>query len=163
MISTSLTVYAAAAATRRNLPWTTHTIDDPAPATTAEPPSAQNGWNTTVFKFDAKKIPDIRVIEAPSAGNSWNQLVLQNGKPIAVAHVAERLDIIDLEVQRARTILTGAALVAMLAVVIASIFIAGSALDPIKRLTAAMEDIGSERLERRLARRRLDPGPPREC
>jgi hypothetical protein len=38
-----------------------------------------------VFKYDAKKIPDIRVIEAPNASNSWNQLVLQNGKrPISV-------------------------------------------------------------------------------
>ena len=55
-------------------------VRDPKRATTAEPPSAQNGWNTTVFKYDAKKIPDIRVIEAPSASNSWNQLVLQNGK-----------------------------------------------------------------------------------
>ncbi len=85
-----------------------------------------------------------------------DRTVRQNGKPIAVAHVAERLDIIDLEVQRARTILTGAALVAMLAVVIASIFIAGSAIDPIKRLTAAMEEIGSERLERRLRWHRTD-------
>jgi hypothetical protein len=60
-------------------------VRDPNRATTAEPPSAQNGWNTTVFKYDAKKIPDIRVIEAPNAGNSWNQLVLQNGKrPISV-------------------------------------------------------------------------------
>jgi hypothetical protein len=60
-------------------------VRDPNRATTAEPPSAQNGWNTTVFKYDAKKIPDIRVIEAPGAGNSWNQLVLQNGKrPISV-------------------------------------------------------------------------------
>jgi hypothetical protein len=60
-------------------------VRDPNRATTAEPPSAQNGWNTMVFKYDAKKIPDIRVIEAPNASNSWNQLVLQNGKrPISV-------------------------------------------------------------------------------
>jgi len=85
-----------------------------------------------------------------------DRIVYQNGKPIAVAHVAERLDIIDLEVRRARTILTGAAIAAMLAVVVASIFISGSAIDPIKRLTAAMEDIGSERLERRLRWRRTD-------
>ena len=85
-----------------------------------------------------------------------DRIVKQNGKAIAVAHVAERLDIIDLEVQRARTILVAAALVAMLAVIIASIFISGSAIDPIKRLTAAMEEIGSERLDRRLRWRRSD-------
>jgi signal transduction histidine kinase len=85
-----------------------------------------------------------------------DRVVQQNGKSIAVAHVAERLDIIDLEVQRARTILIGAALVAMLAVILASISISGSAIDPIKRLTAAMEEIGSEQLDRRLRWRRND-------
>ncbi len=82
--------------------------------------------------------------------------ITENGKPIAVAHVAQRLDIVDLEVRRARTILSAAAVVAMLAVVVASIFISGSAIDPIKRLTAAMEEIGSERLDRRLRWRRTD-------
>ena len=60
-------------------------VRDPNRATTAEPPGAQNGWNTTVFKYDPKRIPDIRILEAPTAANSWNQLVLQNGKrPISV-------------------------------------------------------------------------------
>ena len=79
-----------------------------------------------------------------------DRVLRQNGKPIAVAHVAERLDIIDREVARARIILTAAAAAATLGVIIASIFIAGGAIDPIKRLTAAMEQIGSERLDRRL-------------
>jgi hypothetical protein len=60
-------------------------VRDPKRATTAEPPGAQNGWNTTVFKYDPKRIPDIRIVQAPAASNSWNQLTLQNGKrPISV-------------------------------------------------------------------------------
>jgi hypothetical protein len=51
----------------------------------AEPPSAENGWNTIVYKYDPKTAPDVHVIQPPSAANSWNQLVVQNGKkPISV-------------------------------------------------------------------------------
>ena len=85
-----------------------------------------------------------------------DRILRQNGKPIAVAHVAERLDIIDREVARAQTILTLAAIAATLGVVIASIFISAGAIDPIKRLTAAMEQIGSQHLDRRLRWRRSD-------
>jgi two-component system OmpR family sensor kinase len=85
-----------------------------------------------------------------------DRVVRQNGKPLAIVHVGERLDIIDREVTRARTILGVAAIVAMLAVVIVSIFISGSAIDPIVRLTAEMEQIGSERLDRRLRWKRGD-------
>jgi len=60
-------------------------VSDPKHSTNAEPPSGRNGWNTVVFKYDAKRIPDIRILEAPSSSNSWNQLVLQNGKrPVSV-------------------------------------------------------------------------------
>jgi signal transduction histidine kinase len=85
-----------------------------------------------------------------------DRVLRQNGKPIAVAHIAERLDIIDREVTRARTILAVSALAAILGVIIASIFIAAGAIDPIKRLTAAMEQIGSEHLDRRLRWQRSD-------
>jgi signal transduction histidine kinase len=44
----------------------------------------------------------------------------------------------------------------MIAIVIASYFIASSAIDPIKRLTAAVAEIGSERLDRRLRWHRRD-------
>jgi signal transduction histidine kinase len=79
-----------------------------------------------------------------------SRIMHQGGRALAVVHVGERLDIIDREVARARTILSIAATIAMLAVIIVSIFISGSAIDPIKRLTAEMEQIGSERLDRRL-------------
>jgi signal transduction histidine kinase len=80
----------------------------------------------------------------------------QKGKPLVVAHIAERLDIVDRETKRAVTILSIVALVACLAVIVASIFIARSATDPIVRLTTAMETIGSEQLDRRLRWRRSD-------
>lgn len=80
----------------------------------------------------------------------------RSGKPIVIAHIAERLDIIERETRRAVTILTWAAVVACIAVVIASLFIARSLVDPIVRLTGAMEEIGSEKLDRRLRWRRGD-------
>jgi signal transduction histidine kinase len=78
------------------------------------------------------------------------------GKTIVIAHVAQRLDIIDRETRRAQTILIYAAIVACLAVVVASLFIARSLVDPIVRLTGAMEEIGSEKLDRRLRWKRGD-------
>ncbi len=80
----------------------------------------------------------------------------RNGKPIVIAHIAQRLDIVDRETRRAQTILLYAAIVACLAVVVASLFIARSLVDPIVRLTGAMEEIGSEKLDRRLRWRRGD-------
>ena len=85
-----------------------------------------------------------------------DRVLSQKGKPLVVAHVAVRLDIIDRETQRARIILVFAAVVACLAVIVASFFIARSATDPIVRLTTAMAEIGSDRLDRRLRWRRSD-------
>ena len=86
----------------------------------------------------------------------FDRLLSRNGKPIVVAHVAQRLDIIDRETRRAQTILIYAAIVACLGVVIVSLFIARSLVDPIVRLTGAMEEIGSEQLDRRLHWKRGD-------
>ena len=80
----------------------------------------------------------------------------QKGKPLVIAHVAERLDIVDRETNRARTILVFAAIVACLAVIVASAFIARSLTDPIVRLTSAIGEIGSQQLDRRLRWRRSD-------
>jgi signal transduction histidine kinase len=80
----------------------------------------------------------------------------RDGKPIVVAHIAQRLDIVDRETRRAQTILIYAAIIACIAVVIASLFIARSLVDPIVRLTGAMEEIGSEKLDRRLRWKRGD-------
>jgi signal transduction histidine kinase len=80
----------------------------------------------------------------------------RNGKPIVIAHIAQRLDIVDRETRRAQTILIYAAIVACIAVVLASLFIARTLVDPIARLTAAMDEIGSEQLDRRLHWKRSD-------
>ena len=80
----------------------------------------------------------------------------RDGKPIVIAHIAERLDIVDRETRRAQTILILAAIVACIAVVVASLFIARSLVDPIVRLTEAMDEIGSEKLDRRLRWKRAD-------
>jgi two-component system OmpR family sensor kinase len=85
-----------------------------------------------------------------------DRVLSRGGKAIVVAHVAQRLDIIDAETQRAQTILFWAAVLACIAVVIASLFIARSLLDPVVRLTHAMEEIGSEQLDRRLRWKRGD-------
>jgi two-component system, OmpR family, sensor kinase len=77
-------------------------------------------------------------------------------RPLAVAYVAQRLDIVDDLVARARTILLGVTIAAMIAIGAASYFIAGSAIDPIERLTAAVAEMGSERLGRRLRWKRRD-------
>ena len=85
-----------------------------------------------------------------------DRLFSRNGKPVVIAHIAERLDIVDEVTRRAQTILIYAAIVACIAVVIASLFIARSLVDPVVRLTGAMEEIGSERLDRRLHWKRRD-------
>jgi two-component system, OmpR family, sensor kinase len=83
-------------------------------------------------------------------------LVDTENRPLAIAYVAQRLEIVDDLVARARTILLGVTLTAMIAIGAASYFIAGLAIDPIERLTAAVAEIGSERLGRRLRWKRRD-------
>ncbi|HEV2740175.1 MAG TPA: HAMP domain-containing sensor histidine kinase [Candidatus Elarobacter sp.] len=77
-------------------------------------------------------------------------------RPIAIAHVAERLDIVAQLIARARTVLLLVTIAAMIVIVIASYFIAASAIDPIERLTRTVAEIGSERLDRRLRWKRRD-------
>jgi signal transduction histidine kinase len=86
----------------------------------------------------------------------FDRRLSRDGKTIVIAHVAQRLDIIDRETDRAEAILIWAAIVACIAVVIASYFIARSLVDPIARLTGAMEEIGSDQLDRRLRWKRRD-------
>ena len=97
------------------------------------------------------------------AGNRPGTMLVLNrvlvdaaGGPIAIAHVGERLDIVDELIARARTILLETTLLAMVVIVVASYFIARSAIDPIERLTSEVSAIGSERLDRRLRWQRRD-------
>jgi two-component system OmpR family sensor kinase len=77
-------------------------------------------------------------------------------RPIAIIHVGERLDIVDQLIARTQSILVGITIAAMIVIVVASYFIAASAIDPIERLTSAVAQIGSERLDRRLRWARQD-------
>jgi signal transduction histidine kinase len=79
-----------------------------------------------------------------------------DGRAIAVAHVGARLDNVDALTARARTILLGVTLGAMLVILITSFFIAATAIDPIQKLTAAIAEIGSDRLDLRLRWSRRD-------
>ncbi len=77
-------------------------------------------------------------------------------RPLAVAHVAQRLDNVDALTARARTILLFVTLGAILAIILASFAIASLAINPIVRLTGAIAEIGSDRLDLRLRWKRRD-------
>lgn len=80
----------------------------------------------------------------------FDRVLRRGGIPIAVVHVAERLDVIESETRRARAILAFVTVAALVVVVAASAFIARGAVDPIVRLTAEIARIGSAHLDRRL-------------
>lgn len=79
-----------------------------------------------------------------------DRLISSDKEPIAIAHVAERLDDVQQLVRKARQILFVVTLLGTIVVVAASFVIASTAIDPIQRLTAAMAEIGSDRLDRRI-------------
>ncbi len=113
--------------------------------------------------FEPPSGKDRAYAEVPVGGDRPGRMLVLNrvlidsdGRPIAVAHVAERLDIVDGLIARARTILLLVTIAAMIVIVVASYFIAASAIDPIERLTRTVAEIGSERLDRRLRWQRRD-------
>ncbi len=67
-----------------------------------------------------------------------------------IAQVGESLEIYDETVRRIRDLLAAVVVIALLVVIAGSFAIAQSALEPIKRLGAAMGEIRSDRLSRRL-------------
>ncbi len=83
-------------------------------------------------------------------------LVDTAGHPIAVAHVGQRLNIVQALIARARIILLWVTFGAIVAIVIASFIVASLVTGPIVRLTAAVAEIGSARLDLRLRWRRSD-------
>jgi len=46
-----------------------------------EPPSAQNGWNRTVYTWNPRFANDIAVQEPPAPENGWSRLVLRSKNP----------------------------------------------------------------------------------
>ena len=83
-------------------------------------------------------------------------LVDENSRPLAIVHVGQRLDNVDALIATARGILLWISAAALVVIVVASYFVAAWAIDPIERLTFAVAQIGSERLDRRLRWQRRD-------
>jgi signal transduction histidine kinase len=79
-----------------------------------------------------------------------DEALVENNHVIAVAHIGERLDAVHQALSGARNILAIVTIAAFFLVILASIAIATLVLDPVKRLTDAMEEIGSEQLGRRI-------------
>ncbi|MGH7328459.1 MAG: sensor histidine kinase, partial [Polyangiaceae bacterium] len=80
----------------------------------------------------------------------YDEALVENGRVIAIAHVGERLDAMRQALAGARNILVVVTLGVIVLVVVASILIASVVLNPVQRLTEAMEEIGSEQLDRRV-------------
>jgi signal transduction histidine kinase len=85
-----------------------------------------------------------------------DRVLVSHNEIVAIAHIGERLDDVRALENRARTILVAVTLIGALLVIAASFAIASSALGPIARLTQAMSEIGSDRLDRRIATDRTD-------
>jgi signal transduction histidine kinase len=85
-----------------------------------------------------------------------DRLLRSAGDPIAIAQVAEPLGNVQYVLRRARTILIWSAVGGALLVFAASFVIAGTAIDPILKLTEAMTQIGSDQLDRRIRSTRTD-------
>jgi two-component system OmpR family sensor kinase len=85
-----------------------------------------------------------------------DRLLRSDGEPVLIAQVAEPLDNVHYVLRQARTILIWSAIGGALLVGAASFFIAGTAIEPIKRLTTAMTEIGSDQLDRRISSTRTD-------
>ena len=46
-----------------------------------EPPSAQNGWNRTVYTWNPRFANDIAIQESPGSENGWSRMVLRSKNP----------------------------------------------------------------------------------
>ena len=79
-----------------------------------------------------------------------------DGRALLIAHIGQRLDIVDQLIAKARVILLVITLGSMIVIAAASYFVAGSAIDSIERLTAEVAAIGSAHLDRRLRWNRRD-------
>lgn len=94
--------------------------------------------------------------EPPASVLLLTRVLTAGGRPLAIAYLGVRLDLVDALVARVRTILLAVTIAAILAILVASYLIAGMAIDPIQRLTAAVTEIGSDRLDLRLRWKRAD-------
>lgn len=102
----------------------------------------------TTYGVESTKLGDVLVRDERLRVPGGNTLVIK---------VAERLDVFNQTLRRTRNLLAIVFLVAVIAVVVASIVLASSAIKPIDELTDAIREIGSDQLYRRLGwRERTD-------
>jgi hypothetical protein len=50
----------------------------------SEPPSAQNGWNLTVYRDDPRRVRELGIVELPSEANKWKFVLRSDAKTIGV-------------------------------------------------------------------------------
>jgi len=94
------------------------------------------------FHVDRIRNEDLIVYDVP---------IFEGSHPTYTAIVAERLESINQLLLTAKRVLVLVALASAVVVVGVSMFIAKAAIEPITQLTIAMTEIGSDRLDRRLA------------
>lgn len=82
--------------------------------------------------------------------------LLHSGRSSVVVHVAEPLDALDRTFAQTRQTFALVLGLAIVAIVLLSFLLATQAIEPINRLARAMREIGSDRLDRRLAWPRRD-------
>jgi heavy metal sensor kinase len=105
------------------------------------PLSVHDDRHLAIVHTDSPAIGDVLVLD---------RLIFAGDRPVAIAHVAEKLAIVETTLRRARTILIVVTLAALVVVVVLSYVIARAAVEPIVELTDAMREIGSDRLDKRL-------------
>jgi two-component system OmpR family sensor kinase len=112
--------------------------------------SANTDFRSSDSHFDEVRTSDGRELLV------LTQLLRSESVPIAIALVAEPLDNVRFVLAQASQILFWSAFGGAVLVGAVSFFIAGTAIDPIKRLTKAMTEIGSDQLNRRIPSTRTD-------
>ena len=60
---------------------------DPARNGRTEAPGALNGWNHTLYEFDARRAANVKVLEAPGPQNKWSKVVVRVDRPASVLMV----------------------------------------------------------------------------
>ena len=85
-----------------------------------------------------------------------DRLISVGGRPVVVVHVGETLGLVNVTIGRVEHVVAVTLGLALIAVVLAAIVLARRAVNPIKELTEAMREIGSEHLDRRVHWERRD-------
>ena len=80
-----------------------------------------------------------------------DRLITIDGRGVVIVHIGETLGLFNITLARIERIVAVLLLFSVMAVIVAAIALARRAINPINELTLAVEEIGSERLDRRLS------------